>query len=272
MKRSAIAIVVALFFAGAAAAQSGSEPVQNTSATRADEPTTLPAGAPIDATLTKSLDSHKLKPGDSVTAETTESTEDNGKTIIPRGTKLEGHVVQASARSKGDTYSSLGIVFDKAVLKHGEQIPLNVTVQAIAAPVNAAPQPDNSNMGNMAATSPSQVPGDNSPNRSMAGVPPQGAGVPPTGMAPTANPNAAANTNVGNAIDGTGAVGGTNSSGRLTANSRGVFGLKGIGLTGSTTRSQEPASVITSTGKNVHLDSGTQLLLVTQTPTTAPKS
>jgi hypothetical protein len=266
MKRSAMVVVVTLLFAGAAAAQSGSEPVHNASAARADQSPALPAGAPIEAVLSKTLDSHKLKPGDSVMAETTESTEDNGKTIIPRGTKLEGHVVQASARSKGDTYSSLAIVFDKAVLKHGEQIPLNVTVQAMAAPVNTMP-PSNNN-SDMSAAAPPQVPGEslpNSPNRTMGGVP-------PAGMAPTANPDAAANTNVGNAMDGTGAVGGTNSSGRLTANSRGVFGLKGIGLTGSTTRSQQTASVITSTGKNVHLDSGTQLLLVTQTPTAAPKS
>jgi len=260
MKRSVTAIMVALLFGGLAGAQSGSEPVRNTT-TRGEEAVSLPPGAPIDAALSKSLDSHKLKPGDPVTAETTESTEDNGKIIIPRGTKLEGHVVQASARSKGDAYSSLGIVFDKAVLKHGEQISLNVTVQAIAAPVNATPPSASSDLG----SSSTAVPGQNSQNQTPAGMA-------PAGMAAAPNPNAGANTNVGNAIDGTGAVGGTNSSGRLTAQSRGVFGLKGLGLTGSTAGGQEPASVITSTGKNVHLDSGTQLLLVTQTSTPRPHS
>jgi hypothetical protein len=46
--------------------------------------------------------------------------------------------------------------------------------------------------------------------------------------------------------------------------------LPGIGLTMGTEGAQHSA-VITSTGKNVHLDSGTQVLLVTQGPAT-PKS
>ena len=58
-------------------------------------------------------------------------------------------------------------------------------------------------------------------------------------------------------------AGGLNDNGQLLDNSRGVYGLRGIGLA-TQANGNEQAAVITSTGKEVHLTSGTQLLLVTQ--------
>ena len=59
-----------------------------------------------------------------------------------------------------------------------------------------------------------------------------------------------------------GAVGGLNSKGRLASNSNGVFGWKGLSID-STSSNPTRGSVIVSETKNVHLDSGTQLLLLT---------
>ena len=66
---------------------------------------------------------------------------------------------------------------------------------------------------------------------------------------------------------------GLDALGRLTPDSRGVYGLKDASLRPATNPAE--GSVITSNGKNVHLDSDTQLLLVTQgrgAATAAPKS
>jgi hypothetical protein len=60
-----------------------------------------------------------------------------------------------------------------------------------------------------------------------------------------------------------GAVGGLNAAGQLTSNSQGVFGLEGLNLNAAASNSTQ-GSLITSTSRNVHLDSGTQLLLVSQ--------
>jgi hypothetical protein len=60
-----------------------------------------------------------------------------------------------------------------------------------------------------------------------------------------------------------GAVGGLNAAGQLTSNSQGVFGLSGMNLNAGALNATE-GSVITSAGKNVHLDSGTRMLLVSQ--------
>jgi hypothetical protein len=60
----------------------------------------------------------------------------------------------------------------------------------------------------------------------------------------------------------TGAVGGLNAAGRLTSNSSGVFGLEGLSID-STASTATQGSMIVSGMNNVHLDSGTQLLLLT---------
>jgi hypothetical protein len=60
-----------------------------------------------------------------------------------------------------------------------------------------------------------------------------------------------------------GAVGGLNAAGQLTSNNQGVFGLNGLNLNAAASNATQ-GTVITSAGKNVHLDSGTRMLLVTQ--------
>jgi hypothetical protein len=54
-----------------------------------------------------------------------------------------------------------------------------------------------------------------------------------------------------------------NTAGQLTSNSQGVFGLNGLNLNAAASNATQ-GSVITSAGKNVHLDSGTRMLLVSQ--------
>jgi hypothetical protein len=270
VNRSAILISIGFLCVGTAAAQSpsdmkpqGQTPTQNQQTTDS-----LPAGAPIEAALKKSIDSKKLKPGDPVLAETTESTDQNGKPLIPRGAKIEGHVTQASARGKGDAFSSVGVIFDKAILKDGQQIPLNVSVQALALSQSAATAPSPNSGSGMAPTA-NPGPAGSAPGSRMGGGAPMEQ---PTQTPPATTPtDTVGNVNTNNAEGGQGAVGGLNSSGVLTANSRGVFGLPGIGLSVSREGTQR-AAVITSTGKHVHLDTGTQLLLVTQGTPGAPKS
>jgi hypothetical protein len=240
-----------LMFIGGAAAQSNPEAAQSDAQVSA-----LPTGAAIRATFSSSIDSKKLKQGDKVTAETNAETKMGDKIVMPRGAKLVGHVTHAAARSKGDAYSSVGIVFDKALLKHNQEIPLNVTIEALA----SAPQSAMSAAPDMGLSPSPGAPGGGS----MAGRP----GAPSTAPPPSANnssnvENTIGNTDTNNASAGKGAVGGLDNSGMLTPQSRGVFGLQGIGLAAGTLGA-EPGTVITSTGKEVRLDSGTQLLLITQ--------
>ena len=127
----------AMFAAGAVAqAQSNAQApaTPSSSAQAATTAATLPNGTTVNAQLNSSVDSKKAKAGDKVEAHTTEAIKYDGKTILRQGAKLEGHVIEATARSKGDGGSTLAIQFDRAIPRKGEEIPLNVAILAIAAP------------------------------------------------------------------------------------------------------------------------------------------
>jgi len=236
----------------------------------------LASGSTFNAALSSPIDSRKCKRGDPVNAKTTEAAKSDGKTVIPKGTKLVGHVTQASARANGESESALGIVFDKAILKDGQEVPLNVAIQAIASAQSSTSSAgaDVDSMGSM---------GGSAAGSGMAGGRSALGGVTSTaGGATGAVANTAANAgsvaggtvnsaaNAGGSIAGAsrGAGGGLNSAGQLTSNSQGVFGLNGLNLN-SAASSATQGSVITSAGKNIHLDSGTRLLLVSQAAASA---
>lgn len=244
----------------------------------------LAAGTAINAELDKSLDSKKAKVGDAVTARTTEAIKEDGKVVLPKGTKLIGHVTRASARSKGDSDSTLAMQFDRAEMKGGQEISVQLNVQAMAAAPGAASigGDDLQSMGSAGAGAAAGGRGAAGGVASTVGGAASGAAstVPRTtqGAAGTVNStvdsttNAAAgvSTSAGAAVQGTsqGAVGGVNSSGRLAANSRGVFGLNGLSLSADSSNAAQ-GSVIASAGKSVQLDSGTRMLLVAQANTSA---
>src|SRR5580700_2612593 len=96
------------------------------------------SGSEMNATLSKPVDAHKAKPGDEVTATNDRDAKAADGTSIKRGSKLVGHVTKAhpldkSASGSADAASMLSIVFDKAILKDGREVPLNATIQAVSA-------------------------------------------------------------------------------------------------------------------------------------------
>jgi hypothetical protein len=195
-------------------------------------------GLAVMAELDSSLDSKKMKAGDSVTAHSLEALKIQGKTVLPSGTKFLGHVIQASARSKGDADSLLAIQFEKAVLKSKEDIPIGLVIRAIATPPRrsadeAGPGGDPMERRNGVTTSPMS-------GRSSAPIP----------------ENPGARGNGGEAGD---PPSGLNADGRLTPASRGVYGIAGVRLASDTTKTP-PISIFVSTDKSVHLESGIRLL------------
>jgi hypothetical protein len=220
---------------------------QKTTETSPTEVTTFVKGTIINTELTGSLDSKKVKPGEAVNARTvTDLKTNDGRVVLPKDTKIVGHVTQASARGAGQPESSLGLVFDKAILKSGQEIPLNAAVQAVGAPPasyfdNQAPAGEPLG-GSRPAAPGGGVQSGSSASRggSMNGASstPNGIGDPSVG----ANPPETGNANAG----------------QWDANTRGVVGLRNLSL-----NTEGQGSVIKSTGKNVHLDKDTRLLLVT---------
>jgi hypothetical protein len=223
--------------------------------TNASSASALNEGSTINAALVKPVDSKNCKPGDPVVAKSTQNAKSDGSVVIPKGSKLVGHVTEAQARSEGASNSSLGIVFDHAVLKNGQEVPVHGVVQALAAgqanASSAMGDDDLQAMGSTAATGTGAV-------RSGGGLL---GGVGSTAAAATSS---VANTgNVAHATGSTvGSVAGSSRAlqGTLNSSSTGVVGLHGLSLESAVANSTQ-GSVISSTGKSVHLDSGTQMVL-----------
>lgn len=175
----------------------------------------------IPISLAKSIDSKKLKEGDEVDGKVIAGLRTGTGIEIPSGSKVIGHVTQSKARSKGDPESSLGIMFDKIQVAGGKDLPIKGVVQAVVA------NPDAS-----------------SPDTGAAGGGTMAAhGGDPTTMA---SPLSSAGPNAGQK------TGGNAHGTMLNAHSSGVIGIKNLQLDNS---------ILTSTGKEVKLDSGSQMMI-----------
>jgi hypothetical protein len=265
---------------GQAGAQaSGSANVQaNGTAASGEQSSSLAAGTAMNAELNQALDSKKAKEGDVVTAHTTEAVKSGGKVVIPKGTKLVGHVTRATAKAKGDADSTLAVQFDRAVLKDGQTFPLQVAIQALASGEPGAAAVGGDDLQGMGSTGGGASASGGSGNRGAMGGVASTVGGAASGAASTVprttqDATGAVNSTVSGAATTTGRTGasagaGLNAAGQLTSTSRGVFGMNGLSLNGNAMNSAE-GSVITSAGKNVRLDSGTRILLVAQAGTSA---
>jgi hypothetical protein len=286
MKRFMITVVTAAVFTTAAIAQTNSS--VNGSANGTLDPTAKPGSAAtaaqstsadqsaavnkqgmdasaaaaqsatLNAVLSKSVDAKKAKEGDQVLAKTTQDTTTSAGTKIPKNTKLVGHITEVKAKGKGDANSSLAFVFDKAVLKGGQEVPLHAVIQAIAAPPQIP-------VGDLAANSDTGMASSSAGSSGSMGSRPS-----PNGGALGQATNAVgqtANTATGAVDNATRAAGSAtqtavNTGAVLNANATGVVGLNGVQLqqaTGASANGSVPS--LTSTTGNVHLDSGTQLVL-----------
>ena len=108
--------------------------------TAASTPAAVGHGA-FPVKVTKTLDSSKLKEGESVELETSGSFKLPDGTLVPKGSKLTGHVTAAKARSKGDPESQLTVVFDRLNVADGKTLAVKGAVQAVFPPADE-PMPE----------------------------------------------------------------------------------------------------------------------------------
>lgn len=239
--RGVLVLLVAAILAAMALPQSPAASQTTSPATKASLGQ-IAAGGPFVAELAKSVDARKAKTGDKIEAKLTMDVLSHGEMVIPRGTKIIGHVTDARARTKQVPESRVEIAFDCLVLKNGREIPLKATIQAVGAPMQTS-----------------------APAISDLGAQGQGQGVHDApgpieikSISRTATPGS-----IRPAYSAGGAEEPTNSGGShrnlapsLGSTSQGVVRMKGITLSNT---AQD--SAISSTSKNVHLSSGTQLVL-----------
>jgi hypothetical protein len=183
--------------------------------------------------LEKTLNSSKLKEGDTVVCKTATAIRSRSGLMIPSGAKVIGHVTQAQARSKGDSESTLAIEFDKIEYAKGEEIPMKGIFQAVGPSLGERHPDTGAGPHELGVASHGGVASGSNLN---VDAPPPANGVsavPSTGSMQTSGPSS------GTPI--------------LRPDSKGVLGVKNLQM-GSD-------GALTSAGKEVKLDSGLQVLI-----------
>ncbi len=208
--------------------------------------TRIAPGSVIPVQLTKTVDAKKAKSGDQVVAKVTmDMKTQSGEVLVPKDTKVIGHVTEAQARNKEQKESQLAIAFDRAVTKDGNDMQMPMSIQAVI-----GPQQNNNNQSESGAAPSGAPSGGNMPSGSSAGgrSPGMSGG---SSSPPPAPESAGAPAETQN--------GGGNSRPQINAQTQGVIGISNLTLSPAASNTQ--GSVMTSEKNNVKLESGTMLLL-----------
>jgi hypothetical protein len=197
-----------------------------------------------------------------------EDIKSNGQVMVKKGSKLMGHVTaarpigNAKGSADGAADSQLGIVFDRAVLKDGREVPLNASIQALAAAqsgASAGMDDVGAGFGSAGGAAGSARSGGGGLVGGVAGGATGAVGGIGGGAGGIVHSGASGTTGV--LGKSAGAVGGLNATGQLSSGSKGVFGMKGVDIASATAGSAQ-GSVLSSSARNVRLDRGTRMLLV----------
>jgi hypothetical protein len=86
----------------------------------------------VTGELEGNLDSKKAKVGDAVVLKTMQKVQTSDGTVIPKGTRLVGHVTQVQAYSKETGASQMNIAFDRAELKNGQNIAIHTLIRSVS--------------------------------------------------------------------------------------------------------------------------------------------
>lgn len=95
-------------------------------------PTAQASSPEIHAVLEKIVHPKKVKVGDEVVARMTEPTKLKDGTELPKGTHIVGKVTEVKMKVDKEGPSKLGLLFDKAQLKDGKELPVTMALVSVA--------------------------------------------------------------------------------------------------------------------------------------------
>ena len=245
----------------------------------------------VSGELQGKLDTKTAKPGQTVVIKTTEKVTTPNGTVIPKGSKLVGHVTEVQAHDSAHAESQLGIQFDRAELKNGQSVNIRSTIQSVE------PRPSVAASGSMFGDDSFGMPmgagiaggaramgGGRMAMGGMSGERMSGAMVERTSYS-TAHAGARVNSSAEDAAHSTSRVAGSasgrvagNAGSHVAANTRagagaathrasgasGRIAARSTGIPGVMLRNSASGSAsgtLSASRKNVHLDSGTQMEL-----------
>lgn len=242
---------------------------------------------PVTGELMGKLDSKSARVGEPVILKTTEKMKTADGFVIPRGSRLLGHVTEVQAHSRGHEQSSLGVAFDHVELRNGQSFAIRSVIESVgpsAAELEAASIANEDAFSGPAGGG--MATGGGMMGSGGAGIGRAGGGLLGGGGTVVGGATSAA-ANVGNVgSDATSTSGGTLNAGGKALNATGnlagyAAGEAGRGIDGSAgtagalgahataipgvmlegNAAGEVSGTFSASKKNIHLDSGTQIVL-----------
>ncbi len=220
--------------------------------------------SPVTAELTSKLDSKTAKAGDAVELKTTEKATMADGTVLPKGTKIMGHVTEAQPYISNTDNGRLTLQFDQAEVKNGQNMPIRSALETVTPAMS-----DTDASSAMPMSSPSAP---SNPN----GAAPNGTASPGTPAATAAGARSASdNTNPG-VSPATGATSGPAPGTTVAKNGNVVIKTTAVpGVLVASSVNGQPFSnasgALLSARQDVHLDGGTRIVLaMAASPGTGP--
>ena len=217
----------------------------------------LDSGTHLAGQLQNTIDVRRAKVGDQVLLKTTQAIKAGGRTVVGKGSRLMGHVTEVAQKSKGNSESRVGILFDR--LENGSlQMPIAATITSItsgsaSAHANNEDLFANDTMASGSARSTSSARSSSSGNNGglLGGV---GGAVNST-TSTVGSVVGSTTSAVGSTVDSTATVVGNTTTGVGRS-------LGGIQVSQSSSTSVEGSSVLSLQGGNLRLEKGTNFNLV----------
>ncbi len=105
----------------------------------------------VSGELEGKLDSKAARVGDRVVLKTTEKVQTSDGTVIPRASRLVGHVIQVQAQDNEHAIAQMGILFDRAELKGGQSVAIYTLIRGVRPGASAMAMSSQMNSGGFAA-------------------------------------------------------------------------------------------------------------------------
>ena len=265
MKKIILAISLVTAVTGVALAQTAetrgrTSAGNKTSASKQGQQLNLRSGTQMSGQLENTLDARHAKAGDRVVLKTTQAIKQDGQVVVPKGSRLIGHVTDVQQRTKEDNQSVMGIAFDR--LQNGSMnVPIAATIVSITqARSQAQATAGDDLLGSQTMTSSSSQSSARSTSSAgggqrgggglLGGAGSKVGGVLNTTTSTAGNVAGRATTAVGSTVSAT-----TNATSSTTGNLTGS--LRGLQITQSSDASAQGGSTLSLNGGNLHLESGT---------------
>lgn len=258
MKRIILALSMLVAFAISVAAQkkvesqASGEANSQTSASvnQAGKSINLDSGTQFAGQLQSAIDVRKAKVGDEILLKTTQAIKSRGRTVVAKGSRLVGHITEVAQRSKSNSESRVGILFDR--LENGSlAMPITATITSITNAAASAGAHNDNGFGSSSSASAGGSASSSTSARSSSG----GGGL-LGGVGSVVN---STTSTVGTVVGGT-----TSAVGSTVDSTAGGVGrsLSGIQISQSSSTSVEGSSVLSLQGGNLRLERGTNFNLV----------